>query len=296
MRPEGIIPAVVTPFHENEEVNEEGLRELLRDLIGAGVDGVFTVGTGGEFWALTPEEKRRIYEITVEEAKGHCASYVGTCANTTSETIELTQAAKDVGADFVSILSPLFTRPTQQQLYEHYRAVAEAVDIPILLYSNPERTGSNIDTGTTVRLARDCKNIVGIKDSSGSLSQTLDYMEECPDDFSVVMGRDTMIYAAFVHGASAAIAATANVTPDLAVGIYKEFKAGNLDAARDKQRALHPVRKSFSIGTHPAAVKAATEMRGIPVGAPRAPVSRLNDAQMEELKELLKEVPLRPAG
>ena len=214
----GIVPALVTPMTEDEQLDEKGLERLIDHVIRAGVDGVFTVGTDGEFWALTIEEKKRVFESTVGYTAGRVPVYLGICADTTREAIELAQIAQDAGASCLSILTPTFIAPSEDQMFQHYRAIADSTDLPILLYTNTDRCGNDLSPNLVVRLAEEISNIVGIKDSSGDMTQTGDYLRRTPDDFHVLLGRDTMIFAGLVQGAAGAIAASANLAPELSVG------------------------------------------------------------------------------
>ncbi len=182
--PSGVIPAMVTPMTKDEEVNEKALRRLTNYLIDGGVHGVFAVGSQGEFWALSADEKRRVWEAVVDETRGRVPVYGGSVGVTTRETIALTRLAEKSGVDAVSILTPYFISPTDDQLFDHYKAVAESTSLPILLYTNPARTGVKISVNLLVRLAQ-VPNIVGIKDSSGDLELTAEYIRVRP---AVVLG------------------------------------------------------------------------------------------------------------
>ena len=283
----GIIPAVVTPMSEDEELDERGLEKLLDHLIAANVSGVFTVGTAGEFWALTVEEKKRVFEWTVAYTKGRVPVYVGTCANTTREAIQLSEIAQEAGVDCLSVLTPTFITPDGDEMFKHYQAIANAVDLPILLYGNPDRTNNPLPVDLVVRLAEEVENIIGIKDSAGDMSQAGEYLRRTPDDFRVLMGRDTLIYAGLVHGANGAIAASANIAPELSVKIFENFSRGKLDDALDAQRSLAPLRMAFGLGTFPAMLKAGAELMGLAAGPPRAPVARLTPADRQQLRDVL---------
>ncbi|MFA6107270.1 MAG: 4-hydroxy-tetrahydrodipicolinate synthase [Candidatus Latescibacterota bacterium] len=283
----GIIPAVITPMTEDEELDERGLEVLLDHLIGAGVDGVFTIGTAGEFWALSVEEKRRVFEWTVGYTKGRVPVYVGTCANTTREAVRLAEIAQEAGVDCLSVLTPTFITPNAEEMFRHYQAVARAVDLPVLLYTNPDRTNNPLSVDLVVRLAEEVENVVGIKDSSGDLTLTTEYLRRTPDDFRVLMGRDTLIYAGLVHGASGAIAASANIAPELSVKVFDNYASGKLDEALAAQRRLAPLRLAFGLGTFPAMLKTGAELVGLPAGPPRAPVGRLTQKQRQQLRDVL---------
>ncbi len=289
LKPHGIIPAMVTPLTAADEINEPALRKLTDHLIEGGSHAVFAVGSQGEFWAFSAEEKRRIWEIVVDQTNGRVPVYAGTAAVTTRETIALTKEAEAAGADAVSILTPFFLSPNADELYEHYRAISAVTQLPIVLYTNPDRTGVKIPPDLLARLAQ-IDNIVGIKDSSGDLQLTAQYVQAVPDDFSVLMGRDTLILAGLLYGAKGSIAATGNVKPELVVQIYERFMAGDLEGAREAQEALAPIRLAFSWGTFPVVIKEALDLMGMEGGPTRAPVGPMSSDQRERLKKVLQEM------
>lgn len=289
--PHGIIPAMVSPLTADDKISEPALRELTDHLIAGGVHGLFATGSQGEFWALSADEKTRLWEIVVDQADKRVPVYAGTVATTTRETIALTRLAEKAGVDAVSVLTPFFISPSQDELGDHYRAVAEATELPILLYGNPGRTGVKISPQLLGQLA-EIDNIVGIKDSSGDLQLTLEYLRVAPSNFSVLMGRDTLILAGLLYGAQGAIAATANVAPALVVSIYERFRAGDLDGAKQAQAALTPLRLAFSWGTFPVVVKEAMNLIGIEVGSARAPVGAMTSEHRERLKVVLRDMDL----
>jgi len=286
----GIIPAVITPMTQDQELDEKALESHIEYLIAGGVHGIFTIGTTGEFWALTVEEKRRVFEWTVAYTKGRVPVYVGTCANTTREAVQLSEMAQEAGVDALSVLTPCFISPDEDQMFAHYKAIGEAVDLPIILYTNPDRTGIDLSVDLVVRLAEQVENIAGIKDSSGNMTQTHEYIRRAPDGFRVLMGRDTLIYSALVHGAAGSIAASANIVPEFGVEIYEKFMAGDLEGALAAQRRLAPVRLAFSLGTFPAMLKAGVELVGLKAGPPRAPVGPLTESEVAKLRQALVEV------
>jgi 4-hydroxy-tetrahydrodipicolinate synthase len=286
----GIIPAMITPMTPDENLDEQGLKQLIGFLIDAGVHGIFAAGTAGEFWALSAEEKRLLYRWTVEYTAGRVPVYLGTCANSTREAIELSQFAQEVGADCLSVLTPSFITPSQDELFDHFGAIAKAVDLPILLYDLPSRTGNAMQVDLVVRLAERYDNIVGIKDSTGDFSQSLEYLRLLPRDFRVVMGRDTLICAGFEQGAAAAIAASANVAPALSVGIYDCFLKDDHEGALRFQERLAPVRLAFSLGSHPAMLKAGADMVGAAGGPPRKPIRPLSETDRETLRAILEDI------
>lgn len=287
----GIIPAMVTPLTDDEELDEVALRRLVRHLINGGVHGLFPTGSQGEFYAFSPEEKRRVWEIVVDEAAGRVPVYAGTGAITTRQVIELNKIAEDTGVDAVSIVTPFFIQPTEAELYAHYVAIAEATSLPVLLYNNPGRTGVKLAPGLVARLSEH-PNIVGIKDSGGDLTQTIEMIRQTSDDFIVLMGRDSLIYAGLHHGIQGAIAATANVVPELVVEIYEAFQSGDWQRSLDAQERLLPLRLAFGLGTFPVVVKDALNMIGVSVGPPRRPLQSLTGEPQESLRDVLAKLEL----
>lgn len=288
MEIKGIIPAMVTPFDQEEALNEEALRQLVNYLIEGGVHGLFPIGSQGEFYALTVEEKQRVWEVVVEEAAGRAPVYAGTTAMTTREVIALNKVAERAGVDAVSVMTPFFINPNQEELYQHYTAIADATRLPVILYSNPGRTGGlNLSVDLVARLAEH-PNIVAIKDSSGDFSLTAEYIRCTGDDFTVLLGRDTFIYAGLLHGAKGAIAATANVVPALVVEIYQAFAEGDLGRALEAQNRLAPLRHAFGLGTFPVVVKEALTLIGINAGPARSPVGPITPESREKLKNVLQ--------
>ncbi len=287
----GIIVAMVTPLKNDESLDEEGLRELINYLIEGGVHGIFCCGSQGEIYSLTDEERRRVIDITVDEVNGRVPVYAGTGEITTEKVIQLTRYAKDAGADAASIVTPYFIKPSSEELYMHYKRIAEAVDIPIILYNNPDRTGVNLDARTVSRLA-EIDNIIGIKDSSGDLTLTAEYIRLTPEDFAVIAGRDSLILATLLYGGKAAIAATANVAPKLVVEIYESFIKGDIKRAREAQFKLLPLRTAFSLGTFPVVVKEAMRMIGKPAGPAKSPVGSMSEENRKKLRTVLENLGL----
>jgi 4-hydroxy-tetrahydrodipicolinate synthase len=285
----GIIPAVVTPLRKNQELDEEGLRQIIDYLIENGIHGLFVCGSQGETYALNEEEKKQVMEITVDEVNGRVPVYAGTGDVATMSVVKMSKYALDIGVDAVSVVTPYFIRPSQDELFEHYREVAESVDIPILLYNNPDRTGVNLDVNTVSRLAQIC-NIVGIKDSSGDLTLAAEYVYACPKNFAIIAGRDALILATLLYGGKGAIAATANIVPKLVVEIYESFVKGDIKRAKKLQFELLPLRSAFRLGTFPVVVKEAMNLINKPAGPAKRPVRALSEENREKLKKVLKDM------
>jgi len=290
--PRGIIPAMVTPFTKSLEINESSLRKLLDHLIEGGVHGVFIISSTGESYAMSTKEKRRAIEITVDHVAGRVAVYAGTGCITTDETIELTNIAEDCGVDAVSLITPYFISPNQQELMDHYKKIAENTKLPILLYNNVGRTNVNLEAKTVAELAK-VPNIVGIKDSSGDMTLSSEYIRMTRGTkFSTLIGRDTLIYGGLCYGASGAIAACANVAPRLCVEIYDKFNAGDLKGSLDCQYALAPLRLSFNLGSFPVVIKEALTLQGIDMGTCISPIAPLDETKRTQLKKILQDLNL----
>src|SRR5438270_8050084 len=216
----GIIPPVATPMQANEDLDLPRLRWFLDHLIANGVHGVFVLGTNSEFYALDEREKQEVIATAVAHVNKRVPVFAGTGAETTRETIRLTKMAEREGADGVSIITPYFISPSQQEIFDHYRRIAEQTSLPVVLYNNPSTCGGlKIDVETVARLA-EIPNILAVKDSSGDLQNTNEYLRVVPERFSVLMGRDTLIHPALIFGVRGAIPATANIAPALLVEIY----------------------------------------------------------------------------
>jgi len=286
----GIIPALVTPVDQDECVDEKQLRVLIEHVLKGGVHGLFIMGSTGEFYGLSFQEKIRALQITVDQAKGRVPVIMGASEITTKSCIKLVKAAKETGADAVSVLTPFLVTPNETELYLHYQRIAEAEDIPITLYNNPDRTHVSLSPVLVERLA-DIPNIAGIKDSSGDLSLMAEYIRRTDGKkFGVMSGKDSIILAALVYGAVGAVAATANVFPKLVVSIYEQYMAGHLQEALDAQYRLNPLRMAFGLGSWPVVTKDALNLLGINVGDPIAPVQHINQESLERLRNILEKM------
>jgi 4-hydroxy-tetrahydrodipicolinate synthase len=288
----GIFPPVITPFNEDESVDNAGFRVVIDRLISNGVHGIFVLGSTGEGYTLTKDEKTHVIDLALEIVGGRVHLMVGTGAITTRESIELTQYAEKVGADCISVLTPYFISPTQDELYYHYKAMLESVSIPILAYNNPARTCVNLLPKTAAHLAQEFSHFIGIKDSSGDLSQTTEYVQVCPPTFRTMIGRDSQIFAGLTNGAAGAVPATANVAPSLAVDIYERTIQGDYVGALGAQERLAPLRRAFTLGTFPLVIKEAMAMLGRPGGPCRRPIQPLSAEKKDELRKILIDLAL----
>jgi 4-hydroxy-tetrahydrodipicolinate synthase len=295
MQIRGIIPPVATPMQANEDLDLPRLKWFLDHLISSGVHGVFVLGTNSEFYAMDEREKQEVIATAVEHVHGRVPVYAGTGAETTREAVRLTKMAEKEGADGVSVITPYFVLPNQQEIYDHYRRIAENTSLPVVLYNNPATCGGvKIDVDTVARLA-EIPNILGVKDSSGDLQNTVEYLRVVPDRFSVLMGRDTLIYPAMIFGARGAVPATGNIAPKILVDIYESFVRGDQAASLAAQRKLNPVRMALTLGTAPGGVKAALQVLGMSIGPCRSPVAPLPPDKMQKMRAALQAAGLLPA-
>ena len=286
----GIIPPIVTPMNEDESVNEKELRNQVNRQIKGGIHGLFPFGTNGEGYILNEKEKEEVLSIVIDETKGRVPVYSGTGCISTKDTIRQSQMAESLGADVLSIITPSFAAASQNELYDHYKAVAEAVDMPIVLYNIPARTGNALAPATVAKLSK-IPNIVGAKDSSGNFDNMLQYIEQTRDskDFAVLSGNDSLILWNLLAGGTGGIAGCANVFPEVMASIYNYFAAGDLENARKAQDSIRSFRGCFKYGNPNTIVKTAVNLLGYPVGKCRAPFNQVPEEGIEALKKVLAE-------
>lgn len=281
--PQGIIVPIITPMSADETVNEAQLRIEIRRLIAGGVKGIFALGTNGEPYALSEDEKIRVLEVVVDEVNGKVPVYAGTGGISTASTVAFSLTAQALGVDALSVVSPYFVAVSQDDIYRHYSAVAKAVKLPILLYNLPARTGNNIHYTTVKRLA-EFETIVAIKDSSGNFDNTLRYIEDTGGRLNVLAGNDSLILWTLLAGGTGAISGWANVFPKLICSIYDHCRAGRLDEAKKAQHAIRPFRDVMGLGNPNSVVKRALNLLGHPVGPAREPASGIDPKIDEALK------------
>jgi 4-hydroxy-tetrahydrodipicolinate synthase len=288
MELKGIIPAMVTPLTTEQKVNQSVTRQLTNHLLDSGVHGLFILGTNGEFHLLSTEEKLEVARIVIEEVNGRVPVIVGTGGISTEETIDLSQKMEQLGADALSLITPFFIPTSQEEMAVHFEKVAESISLPVLIYNIPARTGVNLEPETVARLAK-VPNIVGIKDSSGSFANIENYINATKDeDFSVFAGTDSLILQTLQAGGKGAVAATANMVPDIVVAIYNEWLEGNIEAAEENQQKLLPLRDTFKYGTLPSVLKKAVELYSVQVGPPKLPVSEISGDALVKVAEMVE--------
>jgi 4-hydroxy-tetrahydrodipicolinate synthase len=283
----GSIVAIVTPFI-NGEVDEEKLRELVEFQILNGTDGIVPCGTTGEASTLDYEEHDRVIAIVVEQAKKRVPVIAGTGSNSTKEAIEISEHAKEKGADGVLLVTPYYNKPTQEGLFRHYKAIAEAVAIPQVLYNVPGRTSVNMLPETVARLAG-ISNIVAIKEAAGSLQQASEIMALCGDKIAVLSGDDFITFPMMACGAAGVISVTANIMPKEIAAMIDAFTAGNMEEARRLHLGLLKINNAMFIETNPTPVKTALGLMGKCSDEVRLPLAPMSEANKAKLAGIMKE-------
>ncbi|HKT35741.1 MAG TPA: 4-hydroxy-tetrahydrodipicolinate synthase [Nitrospira sp.] len=286
----GSIVAIVTPFR-NGKVDERTFGDLIEWQIANGTNGIVPCGTTGESATLTHQEHHRVVELTVEAVKGRVAVIAGTGSNSTDEAISLTRHAKESGADGALLITPYYNKPSQEGLYRHYKAVAEAVELPLVLYNIPGRTAVNMLPATVARLAV-MKNIVAIKEGSGSVQQASDIAQMCGDRLTVLSGDDPLTLPMMAVGAKGVITVTANVMPKEMAQLVASFLAGRIDEARRIHFTLSPLFAALFYETNPIPVKEAMGMMGKIDPELRLPLCAMSVENRNQLARVLKEMRL----
>ncbi len=282
----GAFVAIVTPFTDGK-LDEQGLKDLIEFQIAGGTHGIVPCGTTGESATLTHAEHHRVVELTIKTVAGRVPVLAGTGSNSTSESIELTRAAKEAGADGALMITPYYNKPSQEGLYQHFKAVAEAVDIPIILYNVPSRTSVNMLPETVARCAQ-IANIVGIKEATADLNQISRVIRLCPKDFVVMSGDDFTSMPTVMIGGAGVISVTSNVAPKDMAAMMDAALAGDIAKAQELHYKLLPLMQAMFIDTNPVPAKTALAMMGkIKSGLPRLPLYKMNEGNEEKLKKVI---------
>lgn len=280
----GIIVAMVTPMDDFQNISYIKTKKLLDYLLSFDIQGVFILGTNGESYVLTEEEKYYFSEFVIKYVNKQVQVFVGAGLDSTRDTIKFSKEISLIGADALSIVAPSFVAPSQSEVISHYEKIADSVNVPILIYNMPSKTGINMNPETVEKLSKH-PNIIGIKDSSGNLENTKGYIRLCNSDtFSVLSGSDSKILDVLQIGGDGAIAATANLLTNNDVNIYKSFKNGNIEKAKKYQDNIEPLRKLLHKGTTPTMLKLILNSFGLDVGSARFP------AIMDESESMLIQV------
>ncbi|MFZ3170121.1 MAG: 4-hydroxy-tetrahydrodipicolinate synthase [Candidatus Methanoperedens sp.] len=277
----GVLPALITPFTKDNKVDKEGLRQNIGFLIENGVSGIVPCGTTGESATLSIEEHEKVIEIAIE-----CSTVpvvAGTGSNNTTEALELTNSAKDAGADVALLITPYYNKPNDRGMLAHFKKIANEVDIPIILYNVPSRTGINLKPEVVAELAKE-SNIIGVKEASGNLDQVTRILELTQDeDFVVFSGDDGLTLPIMSIGGAGVISVVANVAPKLTVSMVEAFRDGNFEEARKLHIKLAPLIRAVFLETNPIPIKKAVELIGLPAGdlrLPLAPMSQDNERKL----------------
>ncbi|MFZ1058361.1 MAG: 4-hydroxy-tetrahydrodipicolinate synthase [Candidatus Rokuibacteriota bacterium] len=290
---QGSLVALVTPFRDGQ-VDEPKLRELVEFHVGNGTDAIIPCGTTGESPTLSHDEHKRVVEVVIEAARGRVPVVAGTGSNSTTEAIDLTAHARKAGAAGALVVNPYYNKPTQEGLYRHFSAIAEAVDIPILVYNIQSRTAVNVETDTLARLAK-IPNIVGVKEASGSLDQMTQVILACGPDFSVLSGDDNLTLPLMAVGGRGVVSVVANIVPRDTAEMAHAALEGDWKRARDLFHRLFPLCRAMFIETNPIPVKEAMAMLGMIAPEFRLPLCRMADPNRERLKTVLQQFGLLKA-
>ncbi len=287
---EGVSTALVTPFRDGK-IDETALRDLVEQQIAAGIAGLVPCGSTGESATLSMEEHHQVIDIVIAAAAGRVPVLAGTGSNNTREAISLTQHAKSAGATGALLLSPYYNKPTQAGLVEHFEAIADATQFPLVLYNIPGRTASNVAPDTIARLAEH-PFIVGVKEACGDLDQIAQLIARCPDDFAVVSGDDSLLLPILAIGGKGSIAVTSNVAPKAMLALYEAYQSGDVVRARTIHYDLLPLFNALFCETNPIPVKAALALMGLVQDEIRLPLTQITQSNRDRLQAVLKEVGL----
>ena len=288
MKYHGLYTAIVTPFKDNE-VDAEALKALVEAQIAGGVDGIVPVGTTGESPTLGHDEHMEVIRLAIEYAAGRCQVIAGTGSNSTVEAIEMTKAAEAMGADGTLQVCPYYNKPSQEGVYRHFKAIADATSLPILLYSIPGRSGIEIAVDTVARLAKDCPNIVAIKEAGGSVERVNQLVQALPEDFAILSGDDGLTVPFISCGAVGLVSVTSNVAPAQMKELVDTALSGDGKKALELQKKYYPLMKGLmSLDGNPVPIKAAMALRGDMTWEIRMPLAPLAEEKHGKLADLLK--------
>lgn len=285
----GVVPAMATPFRDDYSLDETRVRELIEWYLDCGVHGISVAGSQGEFFSLDDDERLRLVRIAVETIRGRVPLYAGTGGVTTRDAIRLSRAAEALGADLALVITPFFVQPSQDELVDHYRAVARATRLPVMLYNNPPRTSVNV-LPTTLARCMDVPNVVGMKDSSGDLTQSIEYLLQAPRPALLFSGRDTIALSMMLHGAQGTISPAANAFPRLMVRLYDAFRSGDLGEARRISDVFAPLRAAWALGSFPVVIKEAMALVDRSAGPARPPIAPLPAAKRATLQDVVSRI------
>jgi 4-hydroxy-tetrahydrodipicolinate synthase len=287
----GMFVPHITPFSRNGDVDVEALRTCVRFWVEGKVSGLVPCGSNGEAPYLGREERRKVVETVLDEVNGRVPVVAGTGSMSTRETITFTRDAKDLGVDAALIVTPFYFKPSNREIFMHYRTVSEAVDLPVFIYNVPKFTGFSVEPAVVAEVVSQSERVVGVKDSSGNLGALTETMRLVGDEVSVMAGTAELVLPALMLGASGAIVAVANVFPELCSGLYEAFKAGKHEEAVKLQRSVSYANEVL-VRRHNqlSAIKEALRLRGLPRGCPREPALPLEGLEKKDVENLMRDV------
>lgn len=287
----GVVVPILTPIDEDEKIDEKKLRKQVDYVIEGGVLGILAFGSNGEFYMVEEDEMERGLQIIIDQTAGRVPVYFGIGAISTKKCCRLAKMARKYGAAGISILQPMFLKPTEKELFLHFKTIADCVPgLPVLLYNNPGRVGYTMSGSLVERLAHEVENIVGMKDTSGDITQTAEFIRRTRDvDFKVFGGKDTLLYASLCHGAVGGVCTAANFMPELITDVYNKFAAGDMKGSLEAQFKLNPIRLSMDGASFPVAAKDMANLRGRNIGLPYKPNLATPDGPvLETIKKEMK--------
>jgi len=286
----GTATALITPFHKDGSIDEEGLRELVDFQEASGIDAIVPCGSTGESATLDHGEHLKVIDIVIDQAK-KAKIIAGTGSNSTQEAIDLSVKATDMGADYILSVSPYYNKPTQEGIYLHFKRISEACDIPIILYNVPGRTGSNMSSETTLRLA-ELPGICGIKEASGNLNQIMDILSGRPPDFSVISGDDAITFTMMSLGGNGVISVCSNCAPKMMMEMVNSALNGDWDRASKMHYRLLPLFRAMFLESNPIPIKAALRLMGKPSGSLRMPLTEMTPENESILADVMRSIGL----
>lgn len=289
MKFEGSYVALVTPFDSEGRLDEDAYRDLVRRQLKGGTSGLVPCGSTGEAATLLPEEYRRCVQICMEEAQGDVPVMAGIGTNATWKAVEEARVAERLGVDALLVLAPYYNKPTQEGLYQHFRAVASETRLPVMVYNIPGRTAINMAPATIARIAKDCPNVLAVKEAAGSLDQVSEILTLAPKGFVVMSGDDSLTIPMMSVGARGVVSVVANVAPKETAAMVAAYLKGDVKKAAALHLKMFPLVKSLFVETNPIPVKAAMAMMGLCRPEPRLPLTPLSDAARPALKKALKD-------
>lgn len=289
----GVIPPIITPVDDDENVDEQGLKNVIDYVLDGGVHGIFVLGSNGEFYAFDEENQKKAVEIAVKHVNKRVPVYAGVGAITTKACIKAAKMAEEAGADAVTVLTPMFIKPNEKEMYNHFKAIADAINIPVLIYNNPDKTTNNISVKLLKQIA-EIKNVIGMKNTSLDFAQTIEFIQVTKhiENFRVLSGSDFYIYGTLAYGGFGCVAGTANVAPKLVVEIYEKYMAGDLKGSLEAQYKLIPLRNTYGYGSFPVVMKDCMNLLGLNVGHPVKPIDHCTEERLEAVKKVLIDLDL----